>query len=737
MTTPADLTLSQAASLTSGSDAWHLQGVEGTDIQAHMITDGPHGLRAMIDDGNMDLSHSHPATCFPPAVGLSSTWNEDLTREVGAAIGEEAIDQSVAVILGPGLNIKRHPYGGRNFEYFSEDPLVGGHMAASLAEGIQSQGVAACLKHFATNNQETDRLRVDARIDARALREIYLAGFEYAVKRAKPWTMMCAYNKINGVYAFANHWLLTQVLRDEWGFDGVVVSDWGACHDRIQALQAGLDLEMPPSQTDDRVVAAVEDGRLDRADLDRSAARMLTLHDRVRAAMARDITVDEDAHDALAARVAREVPVLLENDGVLPLSPGARVAVIGEFARTPRYQGAGSSRVASTRVTSLLDALAGKPVDVTFAPGFTLDDSEGDPALVAEAVEQARAADVALVMIGLPGPAEAEGFDRTSLDMPAKQIELLRAVCEANPRTVAVVSNGAVVSLAEIRDLPAALVEGWLGGQASGAGLADVLMGDADFTGRLTETIPVRVTDLPADLNFPGGLGQVVYGESIFVGYRYTDTIDAEVAYPFGFGRSYTTFALAGAQATRGEDGRVRVTVQVTNQSDRDSAQVVQVYVAPPESAVRRPRHELAGFAKVAVPAGHTVTAEVTLDEHAFSYFHVGLDAWKQEGGTYTLEVATSSRDIAATLEVDVPDDGQRMPLGLMSTIGEWLDDPEGGPALREFLATTGAELPADPVLRTMLDQSPLKNAFVFGIDALSLRTIEGFYADWERAHQQ
>ena len=537
-----DLTLEEKASLTSGGDAWHLQGVEAKGIPGYMITDGPHGLRKSLTSstGETDLDNSVPATCFPPAAGLSSSWNPELIHKVGEAMAEECIQEKVAVILGPGVNIKRNPLGGRCFEYWSEDPYLAGHEAIGIVAGVQSKGVGTSLKHFAANNQETDRLRVDARISQRALREIYLPAFEHIVKTAQPWTIMCSYNRINGVHSAQNHWLLTDVLRDEWGFEGIVMSDWGADHDRVASLNAGLNLEMPPSYTDDQIVYAARDGRIAPAQLDRMAQGMIDLINKARAAMSIDgYRFDVDAHDEVAHQAAIESIVLLKNDdAILPLNadPAAarKIAVIGEFARTPRYQGGGSSHITPTKLTSFLDTLAERGIKADFAPGFTLDLEPADPALESEAVETAKNADVVLMFLGLPEAAESEGFDRDTLDMPAKQIALLEQVAAANQNVVVVLSNGSVVSVAPWAKNAKGILESWLLGQSGGPALADVIFGQVSPSGKLAQSIPLDINDDPSMLNWPGEEGHVDYGEGVFVGYRYYDTYGKSVDYPFG-----------------------------------------------------------------------------------------------------------------------------------------------------------------------------------------------------------
>jgi beta-glucosidase len=571
--TLAELTLEEKAALCLGSDFWHSAPVPRLGIRAITMADGPHGLRKKAQKGEYDqISGSVPATCFPTASALASSFDPGLVRRVGEAIGVEARAQGVDVVLGPGINIKRSPLCGRNFEYFSEDPLVSGVLGAALVQGLQSQGVGASVKHFAANNQETDRARVSADVDERTLREIYLPAFERVVAEASPWTVMCSYNRINGTYASQSSWLLTEVLRDEWGFDGLVVSDWGAVHDRVAALVAGLELEMPPKLgvDDEAIVTAVRAGELDEAVLDRAVARVLRVVDRANARGGAADAFDVDAHHALARAAAAECAVLLKNEGsLLPLAPaaGETVAIIGEFARTPRYQGAGSSQVNPTRVDVALDELrAAIPdgVEVAFAAGFGIRTTRDDAALADEAVALATAADVVVAFLGLPGADESEGFDRDHMDLPANQTALLARLAEANPRVVVVLANGSAVRLSDWDQHARSVLECWLSGQAAGGAVADLLLGAANPCGRLAETLPLRLEDTPCHLNFPGEAGHVRYGEGVFVGYRGYDALDREVSYPFGHGLSYTSFEYADPHARvtgRVEDGDLIVEV--------------------------------------------------------------------------------------------------------------------------------------------------------------------------------
>lgn len=711
-----DLTLEEKAALTSGTNPWSLGNVAAKGLPNYTITDGPHGLRKARNTESMDVEENVPATCFPPAAGMACSWNPELVERVGEAMGEECIQEQVAVILGPGVNIKRNPLGGRCFEYWSEDPYLAGHTAVGIVKGVQSKGVGTSLKHFAANNQETDRLRISAAISPRAMREIYLPAFEYIVKTAQPWTVMCSYNKINGVFSSQNRWLLTDVLRGEWGFKGIVMSDWGAVSDRVAALNAGLNLEMPPSNTDDQIVAAAKDGRIPAAQLDEMTQGMIDLVAKARPAMSRDgYRYDVDAHNEVARQAAVESMVLLKNeDATLPVAKGAKIAVIGEFARTPRYQGAGSSLINPTKLTSFLDALEERGVAADFAPGFTLDDAAQDPALTEQAVTAAQQADVVLLFLGLPAAYESEGFDRTTLDIPAKQVEVLEAVVAANPNVAVVLSNGSVVSL-PWRGRAKAILETWLLGQAGGAALADVIFGDETPSGKLAQTIIDDVNDDPSAMNWPGEEGRVDYGEGVFVGYRYYDTFRKQVTYPFGYGLSYATFDVHDATVAKTGPRTAEVTVTVTNTSDVAGAETVQVYVAPPKAKVARPVHELKGFAKVALEPGESKNVTIALDDRAFAYWSERFDDWHVEGGTYTVEVGVSSRDIISRLDVEIDDDGKIMNLDEWSTFGEWLDDPIGAPILQHVLDDMGKEagrpiIPDSALMVMFLRSMPLRS---------------------------
>ena len=628
----SELTVAEKASLTSGSSFWYTAPVERLGIPKIMVSDGPHGLRAQPGDADhLGLGGSLPATCFPTASAIASAWNPELLRRVGQALAQEARAANLSVILGPGINMKRSPLCGRNFEYFSEDPFLTGELAVGIVDGIQSLGVGTSVKHYAANNQETDRLRVDTLVDERALREIYLPAFERVVTASQPWSVMCSYNKVNGQSASENTWLLTTVLREEFGFEGLVVSDWGAVYHRVPALLAGLDLEMPPAlgRSPEEIVTAVDAGTVPIDVLDARARTVLELVSKGMAVLELEETFDADAHHALARAAAAESVVLLKNDdAILPLAATTGVAVIGEFARTPRYQGAGSSQVVPTRLDVLLTELGAVYGDVAFAPGYRLvGGPDGDSqALIDEAARVAGSADTVIMVIGLPGEDESEGFDRTHLNLPADQLAALAAVAAVNPNVVVVLVNGSTVVLDRVLPHAKALVEAWLGGQAAAGGIVDVLTGAVNPSGRLAETIPLRLEDNSSYLNFPGDSQVVRYGEGIFIGYRGYDKSAQDVAFPFGYGLSYTSFELSDLDvSTRGSaaDGTLAatVTVTVTNAGSVGGAEVVQVYVGDIESTVARPVRELKGFAKVTLWPGESQQVSIELDQRAFSFW--------------------------------------------------------------------------------------------------------------------
>ncbi|MDN5571684.1 MAG: glycoside hydrolase family 3 C-terminal domain-containing protein [Propionibacteriaceae bacterium] len=728
----SDVPVTRKIALTGGLDFWNTHPVPEADLPKIQVSDGPHGLRKQDTEGASDhvgLGGSAPATCFPPAVGLASTWNRELVGKVGAALGDEAKALGVGVLLGPGMNIKRDPRCGRNFEYFSEDPHVAGELATAFIKGVQGQGVGTSPKHFAANNQETDRLRRDSQVDERPLRDIYLDAFRKVVTQAQPWTIMCSYNKLNGTQVSNHHWLLTEVLKDEWGFEGLVVSDWGAVIDRVAALKAGLDLEMPANPAQEAaVVAALEAGEIDEATIDGAYERVARIVRKAAATLAdaRD-SFDVEGHHALGRRAAEQAIVLLANDGLLPLAKDADVVVIGEFARTPRYQGAGSSRVNPTRVDNTLDRineLAGH--EVPFAPGFTTQPKQELPENAhAEAVELAKGAGTVLMFLGLGESHESEGYDRDDIDLPAEQLALLEDVLAINENVVVVLSNGSSVAL-PFRDRVRAIVEGWLLGQAGGPALADVLYGEVNPSGKLTETIPERLEDVPSYFNFPGDVTGVRYGEGLFVGYRGYDKAHHEVAYPFGHGLSYTTFEYADVAATAsGND--VSVSVTVTNTGEREGREVVQVYVSKPTSGVVRVPRELKAFEAVTLAPGasETLTLEIPADELA--YWEVRDQAYVVEGGEYVVEVGSSSRDLRGSATVSIDGNVGFRPLTMHSTMGEALAVPEFADKMESLMGAFGGgdddELGAD--MMKMMADFPIRGLVGFtGQDGSAIQAM-------------
>ena len=691
----SQMTLEEKASLCSGKNFWESKAVERLGIKSFMLTDGPHGLRKQAGAADhLGLNASVPATCFPPAAATACSFDRALLREIGQAMGRECRAEEVGVILGPAANIKRSPLCGRNFEYFSEDPLVTGESAAGLIEGIQGQNVGACMKHYLANNQEKARLVSNSVVDGRALREIYLAGFEKAVKEAQPWTLMCSYNQINGTYASDHKELMTDVPRGQWGFEGAIMTDWGAMNDRVEAIQAGLDLEMPGpcDGNDEKIVQAVREGRLDEKLVDACAARMVELA--LRVAQNTKTSYDQAAHHELAGRAARESAVLLRRGSALPLAAGAKLAVVGDFARRPRYQGAGSSKINPTRLTSLCGALDERGGQYTYAPGF---EAEGgvDEALIAQAVQTVREADVA-------------GFDRAHMDLPENQNRLMEELLKTGTPIVAVLSTGSAVRLPWREQVDSILLL-YLGGQNGGSAAADLLLGRANPCGRLAETWPLAVEDTPCH-GFFGNGGNVEYRESVFVGYRYYDKANKEVAYPFGHGLSYTDFeytnlTLSASELAEGSSLTARVTVK--NTGALAGKEVVQLYVAPPADGMFRPVRELRAYAKVELAPGESKTVELTLDRRAFAYYDAQAGDWRVDSGTYTVEIGSSSRDIRLTQTVKVQ--GAAPNTALNKKVPAYCDPARQWPAPREqFEALLGHPVPPERSVRPFTINSTL-----------------------------
>lgn len=665
-----ELTLEEKASLCSGADFWHTKAIDRLNIPAAMVSDGPHGIRkqeSLAD--HMGVAESIKAIGFPTASAMACSFDRDLLHKVGDTLGEECVAEDLAVLLGPGINMKRSPICGRNFEYYSEDPVVAGELGAAFVNGVQEHGVGTSLKHFAANNQEWRRMSISAEIDERTLREIYLAAFETVVKKAQPWTIMCSYNRINGVYSCENDWLLNKVLRDEWGFEGLVMTDWGAMDERVPSLKAGLDLEMPDchGETDKLIVKAVQSGELEESVLDTAVERILTMVDKYLtarkgidpASMVHPLPssvergYDVAAHHALARTTAEQSAVLLKNEDILPLQKDKKIAFIGEFAKVPRIQGGGSSHINNTSIESALDAAGDS---VSYAQGFHIDEETTDETLLQEAITLAKESDVAVIFAGLPDSFESEGFDRTHLNMPANQNELIARISEVQPNVVVVLHSGSPIAMPWF-DKVAGVLQMYLAGQASGGAAVNLLFGDATPCGKLAETFPLHLEDNPSYLNFPGNREKVCYQEGVFIGYRYYDKKKMDVLFPFGYGLSYTDFTYSNMKVTVNgknaadvdvikETDEIVVSADITNTGNSDGAEIVQLYIKNPVVYEIRPEKELRDFAKVFLKAGETKTVTFTLNARAFSYYETRIHDWYAESGDYEILLASSSRDI-------------------------------------------------------------------------------------------
>ncbi len=649
------LTTEEKAALCSGHNFWQTRPVDRLGIPALLLTDGPHGLRKQIGGADhVGLQASVPATCFPSAAGLACSWNPELLELIGKALGHEALREGVNVLLGPGVNLKRHPLGGRNFEYFSEDPMLAGALAAAWIRGVQSQGVVASLKHFAVNNHEHGRMVVDAVVDERALRELYLPAFERAVSGAQPWTVMCAYNKLNGTYLAEHEQLLTHILRDEWGFDGLVVSDWGAVNDRVHGLAAGMDLEMPTSGkvNTSRIVAAVENGDLPVEVLDLAVKRLLALIEKSAGTRTRNPEDLLMQNHSLARRAAEQACVLLRNEAAtLPLKATGRIAIIGHLAQQTRYQGSGSSQINPSQLEQPLQAirdLLGPSATIDFAPGYT-ETGESDPSLQQAAAALAESADSVIVFLGLPPEYESEGFDRAHMNLPSGQLALVDVLLPHADRLTVVLQNGAPVALPFADQVPA-ILEAYLGGQAGASALARILFGEVNPSGKLAESFPLAAEDAASDPFFPGTLRQSLYCESIWVGYRYFDSAYAPVRFPFGHGLSYTTFEYSDLVIDRGRGGAeatvATVAFTITNTGQRSGAEVAQLYLGQRKPSLPRPAKELKGFARIELAAGDQMRVTLPLSLRDFAYWDTETRDWRVEADSYAIQIGASCADI-------------------------------------------------------------------------------------------
>lgn len=723
------MTLEEKASLCSGSDFWHAQPIERLGIPAVMLSDGPHGLRKQEGEGDhLGLNESIKAVCFPAACAVASSFDTDLANRMGQTLGEECQAEDLSVLLGPGVNIKRSPLCGRNFEYLSEDPYLTGKMAAAYINGVQSWDVGTSVKHFAANNQEYRRMNCSSEVDERTMREIYLPAFEEAVKAAQPKTIMCSYNKINGVFSSDNEWLLTKVLRDDWGFEGYVMTDWGAISDRVQGIRAGLDLEMPGpgSANDARIVDAVKTGKLDEKLLDKTVERILNVIFSYVDHRHPEAVFDHDADHEKAIDIETECAVLLENNGVLPLENDAKVVYIGGFAATPRYQGSGSSHINVSKVTSALQSAQEKGRNVSYIEGFPADRDEMDNVALDAAVVAAKEADVAVVFAGLPDIFEGEGYDRADMNMPSCQNKLIASVAAVQPNTVVVLHNGSPVECPWAEDV-AAVLEMYLGGQGVGEACDRLLWGEANPCGRLAETFPLRVEDNPSYLYFPGDGKKVKYSEGVFVGYRYYDTKKQPVRWAFGHGLSYTQFTfrnLCFSSNSMDDDSEVQVSVEVTNTGAMTGKEVVQLYVSDKTGTTGRPTKELKGFAKVELQPGETKSVVLKITARDLSWYNEEMGDWYAASGKYEILIGHAVDDIRLIGELQfTTKKTPPMAVDSSTTLGELMEHPKTAPVLGKVLLKafgmpdTGdglAIIPDDPTGRATMLAMPLKSLASF-----------------------
>lgn len=655
----AQMSLEEKSQILSGKNFWEIKGFEHLGLKTHMLTDGPHGLRKQTGGSDhLGINNSEPATSFPTAATTACSFDPELLKEMGESLGDKCIREDVAVILGPGVNIKRSPLCGRNFEYFSEDPYLAGEVATGLVKGIQSKGVGTSLKHFAANSQEFARMVNDSVVDERALREIYFPAFEATVKNAQPWTVMCSYNKINGTYASNNKWLLTDVLRDEWGYEGLVVTDWGAMDDPAKGVLAGCDLEMPFSGESNakKIVKAYNDGIISMEDIDKCVERVIDMYLKAQEPKASCRTEEED--NELARKIASESMVLLKNEGALPVSDEEEILVIGEMAEKSRYQGAGSSKINPSFLDSLVKALKDNNKKFRYRQGYKLGTEEIDEGLLSDAINAAKGAEKVIIVAGLPDEYESEGFDRANMSMPESHLRLINEICKVNDKVVVVLQCGAAIELPWKEEAEGILLT-YLSGQAGGSATLDVLYGKVNPSGKLAETWPVKVSDNPSYRYYPGTIKQVLYKESIFVGYRYYDTVGAPVNYPFGFGLSYTDFEYSNLKVIKKADAEFEVSVDITNTGERFGKEVVELYIAKKESKIIRAAHELKGFAKVALEPGEKKTVTILLNKEAFRYYNAEANCFAYEGGSYEIQIAKSSRNVLLTETVSIEGDGK------------------------------------------------------------------------------
>lgn len=739
----AQMTLEEKAGMCSGADFWQLKSIKRLGIPPVKVTDGPHGLRAQDEQADhLGINESIKAVCFPTGCATASSFDRKLLKKMGTAIGQECQAKDISTILGPAMNIKRSPLCGRNFEYYSEDPLVASEMAAALTEGVQSQNVGVSMKHFLANNQERRRMTNSSQVDERTLREIYLAAFEGAVKQAKPWTVMNSYNRINGTYVGESKEYLTDILRDEWGFDGYVMSDWGAVNDRVEALKAGMDLEMPASGgiNDALIVKAVQDGNLNEKIVDQACERILTIIFKFAENRQQNAVFEYEKDHELAAEAAAECIVLLKNeDDLLPLAKDKKVAFIGKYAETPRYQGGGSSHINSWKVESAVEVVQ-EIAEVSFAKGF--DDAEDDvnEELQQEAVRIAEEAEAAVIFAGLPDNFESEGYDRTHLNLPNCQNTLIEKICKVQKNTIVVLHNGSPVTM-PWKDHVKGIVEAYLGGQAVGKAVVNVLYGNVNPSGRLAETFPLRLEDTPCYLTYGKGMDEAVYSEGVFVGYRYYTSKKQEVLFPFGYGLSYTTFTYSNLNLdkTQMADTEIlTVSVDVENTGTRTGKEVVQIYVAPGETETARPLKELRAFDKIELAPGEKKTVTFELDARAFAYWNTEIHDWYVESGAYEIQVGKNAEEVLLHTSIQVKGTKKiKKTYTLNTCIGELMQDEKGKVVFGQMMGSNkqatemaesnqANEVINDEMMAAIMNDMPLRQllSFVPGMTREALEQI-------------
>ncbi|MBB3112428.1 beta-glucosidase [Paenibacillus phyllosphaerae] len=724
------LTLEEKAGLCAGLNMWMTKGVERLGIPPIHMYDGTNGIRKTNSDDEIGITGENlPATCYPTGSAIGSSWNTDLLHEVGVALGIEGKQMNVELLLGPGINMKRTPLGGRNFEYYSEDPCLSGELGAAFVNGLQSQGVGASVKHFVCNNQEYEKLVTSSEVDERTLREIYLSAFERIVKKADPWTIMCSYNLLNGTYTSENEHLLQDILREEWGYEGVVLSDWTAVNDRIRGLKAGLDIEMPgPAHYNTKaIIEAVGSGKLSEADLDRVVYRILELVCKTTEQSGAAAEHGAKEFHELARRAAAESIVLLKNDNqILPIlaDKTSSIAVIGRFAKQPRIQGAGSAKVTPTQIDVPLEeirALAGAGVTLAYADGYPQDDRLDDE-LIEESVRLAKRADIAVVFVGQPEYAESEMHDLEGIDLPPHQVKLIERICAVQPRCVVVTSSGAALAMRPWAQHVPGIVHAWLTGQGGGRALADILFGRVNPSGKLSESFPVKLSDNPSHKRIRGENGKLYYREGLFVGYRYYDSKEIAPLFPFGHGLSYTTFAYSDLTAVQYGD-QVAVSLRLTNTGTRPGKEVVQLYIHDEDCKWVRPEKELKAFAKVELQPGESKDIRFVLEERDFAYYNTKYNKWVAETGYFQLVIGSSSRDIRIRERIHCQFKSEEMTLHKFSLLSEWLSDPIAKSILTDTLTEMNHHV---------VDQVELSDEFVgFWGDFPTIKVFQMFGQPW------